>query len=127
MEKQASHMTTAEFSSATGVPVKKITAWLRKGTIKGVKQAGKWRIPVDQVDCVPTDPAKAAPRGPADSPAAGRSYSVSEFSDMTYLTPFGVTEWLKKGILSGSQDENGSWSVDAANLESDRIRRLRRC
>ena len=89
------------------------------GVVKG--------IPADQVECVTTDPAEAAPRGPADSPAAGRGYSVSEFSDMTYLTPFGVTEWLKKGILSGSQDEDGNWSVDAANLESDRIKRLRRC
>ena len=41
MEKQASHMSTAEFSSATGVPVKKITAWLRKGTCSAQPTAGE--------------------------------------------------------------------------------------
>ena len=127
MEKHATHMTTAEFSSATGFPVKKITAWLRKGTIQGVKQAGKWCIPTDQLECVPTALPEAAQVAPADSSEAGRSYSVSEFSDMTYLTPLGVTEWLKKGILSGGKDAEGNWSVHAANLESDRIKRLRRC
>ena len=74
MEKHATNMTTAEFSSATGFPVKKITAWLRKGTIQGVKLAGKWRIPADQLECVPTALPEAAPGAPADSPDAGRSY-----------------------------------------------------
>jgi predicted site-specific integrase-resolvase len=127
MQKQAPYMSTGEFSNATGIPVKKITAWLRQGTLKGTKQAGKWLIASDQVSCVPAISHDAEP-GPAAQPATtGASYSVSEFSAMTYLTPFGVSEWLKKGILSGCRDADGNWRVDAGNLESERIKRLRRC
>lgn len=119
-------MTTAEFASASGVPVKKIAAWLRQGTLKGAKTAGKWLIPADQLACLPalSAPAAAAPEAPAETADAG--YSVEEFSALTYLTIFGVTDWLKKGLLKGRRDAGGNWRVDADNLGSDRIKRLRR-
>jgi hypothetical protein len=55
-----------------------------------------------------------------------KTYSVSEFSAMTYLTDFGVMDWLKKGRLKGMQDETGEWRIDAANLEITNIKRLLR-
>ena len=125
MTQQDPFMTTAQFSTVTGLPVAKITAWLRQGKLKGSKKAGKWVIPADQADCLPEE-------GLSDAPAAGEAtgapgYSVEQFSEMTYLTPFGVTDWLKKGILTGHQAADGSWRLDPGNLETERVKRLRRC
>ena len=58
--------------------------------------------------------------------AVQKTYSVSEFSAMTYLTDFGVMDWLKKGRLRGIRDENGDWRVDSSNLELPNIKRLLR-
>jgi hypothetical protein len=55
-----------------------------------------------------------------------KTYSVAEFSARTYLTEFGVMDWLKKGRLRGMQDENGQWRVDDANLELPGIKHLLR-
>ncbi|UCH22120.1 MAG: hypothetical protein JSU83_02390 [Deltaproteobacteria bacterium] len=55
-----------------------------------------------------------------------KTYSVAEFSARTYLTEFGVMDWLKKGRLRGTQDENGQWRVDDANLELPGIKHLLR-
>jgi hypothetical protein len=55
----------------------------------------------------------AAPK--ADKPAAAtKSFSIAEFAGMTYLTEKGVAEWLKIGRLTGSQDDQGAWRIDAA-------------
>ena len=45
---------------------------------------------------------------------------------MTYLTEFGVRDWLKKGLLKGTRSEDGEWYVDAASLENPNIKRLLR-
>jgi hypothetical protein len=58
--------------------------------------------------------------------AGEKAYSVSEFSAMTYLTDFGVTDWLRKGRLHGVKDKTGAWQVDASNLELPIIKRLLR-
>ena len=58
--------------------------------------------------------------------AGKKAYSVAEFSAMTYLTDFGVMDWIKKGRLKGFQDEAGEWRIDAANLEVAGIKRLLR-
>ena len=68
---------------------------------------------------------------PATAPAPNKTvriktYSVAEFSAMTYLTDFGVMDWLKKGRIKGIQDETGEWRIDAANLEITNIKRLLR-
>jgi hypothetical protein len=62
----------------------------------------------------------------AVKPAEKKTYSVAEFSAMTYLTDFGVMDWIKKGRLKGLQDEAGEWRIDAANLEVADIKRLLR-
>jgi hypothetical protein len=82
-------------------------------------------IPADQVDCLPQDTSSDTP-ATGEAPAS-RDYSVEQFSEMTYLTPFGVTDWLKKGILTGHKAADGSWRVDPENLENGPVKRLRRC
>jgi hypothetical protein len=71
---------------------------------------------------------KAAAQKPADpakkSEPAAKDYSVSEFSQMTYLTDFGVEEFLKRGRLKGKRDEAGNWRVFADNLKNPSIRHL---
>ena len=81
-----------------------------------------------------TKPQKAAPpqaaqpqvaEPKAEKPATGqKSYSIAEFAGMTYLTEKGVAEWLKLGRLSGSQDAQGAWRIDATNLEASIVKRL---
>ena len=51
-------------------------------------------------------------------------YTVAEFADMTYLTEFGVKQWLKQGRLTGQQATGGEWTIDAANLELPGVKRL---
>ncbi len=51
-------------------------------------------------------------------------YTVAEFAGMTYLTEFGVKEWLKQGRLNGQQVAGGDWQVDAASLELPGVKRL---
>lgn len=77
------------------------------------------------------DPTPKSAIQPSTSAAAKKigqkgTYSVAEFSARTYLTEFGVMDWLKKGRLRGTQDENGQWRVDGANLELPGIKHLLR-
>lgn len=58
------------------------------------------------------------------STTSGKYYSISEFCDMTYLTEFGITDWLKKGFLIGERESDGQWRVNADSLELSRMRRL---
>ena len=53
-----------------------------------------------------------------------KTYSVAEFAALTYLTEFGVQQWLKQGRISGRQVSGGEWQVDAANLEVPDVKRL---
>jgi hypothetical protein len=57
----------------------------------------------------------------ADGP---RTYSVTEFSGLTYLTEYGVLEFLKKGRLQGVKDEKGQWRLGADNLQNPGMRYL---
>jgi excisionase family DNA binding protein len=84
----------------------------------------------------PPPPAPAAPvppPAPVTEPAvetrpenapAQKTYSVSEFSAMTYLTQKGVSEWLRIGKLQGISQENGELRVLARNLQVPDISRL---
>ena len=55
---------------------------------------------------------------PKKTPARSKkTFSVVEFSEMTYLTVKGVNDWLKQGKLKGEKDEKGNWLVDAASLQ----------
>lgn len=72
-------------------------------------------------------PAKAKkPKAvPKKTPAkTKKTFSVVEFSEMTYLTLKGVNEWLNQGKLKGEKDENGNWLVDAASLQLPFMKKL---
>ena len=65
-------------------------------------------------------PAKTKKTSPEPKKTPARSkktFSVVEFSEMTYLTVKGVNDWLKQGKLKGEKDEKGNWLVDAASLQ----------
>lgn len=58
-------------------------------------------------------------------PAAGaKTYTIDEFSALTYLTDFGVREFLKSGRLKGTIDSSGNWQVAAENLMDPLIKHL---
>lgn len=61
---------------------------------------------------------------PTVSEPSVKDYSVAEFSRMTYLTDFGVVDFLKKGRLKGVRDQAGHWRVFADNLKNPSIRHL---
>lgn len=144
MGKQDKLLSTKDFAALTGQSVAAVTKGLRGGTLKGVKKSGKWMIDRDQAGAskkpvarksaakapAPRKKTPAAPASPksAKKPDAGsgKAFTVDEFSKMTYLTPFGVRDWIKKGILSARQTGEGDWQVDAANLDTDQIKRLLR-
>lgn len=162
MAQQSSSLSTREFSELTGVAVSTVNRLLRKGKIKGVKTAGKWkidktemtakaiqaivkqsgkRVAPDKIDRMAKKKDKAQGAGvPAgDYSASGDristsgtsadgtlTYSVIEFSKLTYLTEYGVLEFLKKGLLQGVRDKNGQWRLGADNLKNPGIRHLLR-
>jgi excisionase family DNA binding protein len=53
-----------------------------------------------------------------------QTYSVTEFSDLTYLTEYGVLEFLRKGRLQGVRDKKGQWRLGAGNLRNPGMRHL---
>ena len=59
-----------------------------------------------------------------ENPPAEKTYSVSEFAAMTYLTEHGVSEWLRIGRLQGVRQANGELQVSASNLQVPDISRL---
>jgi excisionase family DNA binding protein len=73
----------------------------------------------------PPEPAAVAPLV-ADPGPAEKTYTISEFAALTYLTEKGVAEWLKIGRIKGIQKENGDWRVLACNLQVPDISRLLR-
>jgi excisionase family DNA binding protein len=162
MAQQSSSLSTREFSELTGVAVSTVNRLLRKGKIKGVKTAGKWKIDKTEMTAkaiqaiVKRSDKRAAPdkidrmakikdkvqgagvpagdfsdfadkKATAGTPAdEAQTYSVIEFSQLTYLTEYGVLEFLKKGLLQGVRNKNGQWRLGADNLQNPGIRHLLR-
>ena len=146
MVKQEQLLTTGAFASQAGIPTSSVTKLIREGKIKAEKKSGKWMIAPDQLKAralkdsarpgkkaakparpkaAPPKPAGAAKGKPAKAkPIAGKTYSVAEFAALTYLTEFGVQQWLKQGRISGRQVSGGEWQVDAPNLEVPDVKRL---
>ena len=151
MTKQDQFLTTGEFASKTGISTSSVTKLLREGKIKAEKKSGKWMISPDQLETKTVQDAikpgkktvakkrgksagkKATVDRPApaktDKPAKSKTttvkmYTVAEFAGMTYLTEFGVREWLRKGRLAGRQAAGGEWQIDAANLEIPNVKKL---
>ena len=84
--------------------------------------------PVPPVKAAPVSPPELLPKPAVDTrpenPPAEKTYSVSEFAAMTYLTEKGVSEWLRIGRLQGIRRENGELHVSASNLQVPGISRL---
>lgn len=128
-------LSTQAFAKKAGVSAGTVSKWLRSGKIKGKKQSGKWLIDIGELSVAGRtkafDPKKksAAKKAAAKPKAAaskakssGKTYSVEEFSTMTYLTEFGVLKWIKQGKLSFTRDESGQPRIDASNLENSSIK-----
>ena len=120
MDKQNKVFSTKEFSSLTGMPVSLITKLLRKRKLEGTKASGKWIIFENQLQ------SKCIQEMLKDdnSTRIKKTYSVNEFAEMTYLTAFGVKQWLKKGLLIVKINTEGVWQVDAESLEIPNVKRL---
>jgi hypothetical protein len=141
-------LSTSEFASKAGLQTSKVSRLIREGKIKAEKISGKWMIHPDELKTKeaqeaskatkPTKTQKAAkpsqkgaaaaakkPKPPAKGKAAGtKAYSVAEFVDMTFLTEYGVMDWLRKGRLTGKQNAAGEWLIDASNLDASSIQHL---
>jgi len=133
MTNQNGYLYTKEFAEKAGISVSAVTKLLRKGALKGEKKSGKWIIPESELSATAvkdlsdsTGSEASQPTDPAPVKSTGASYTVAEFAQMTFLTEKGVADWLKAGRLTGSQSAEGQWQVDAANCETDDIKRLLR-
>ena len=80
--------------------------------------------PAPPVPAAPVPPPEPAIATRPENPPAEKTYSVSEFAAMTYLTAKGVSEWLKSGKLKGVKTESGEWRVLESNLQAPSISRL---
>lgn len=132
----SNHMlTTQQFAQRASVSASTVSKWLRDGKIKGIKEGGKWMISADQLpgqaspekETAIAAPAAKSKTTAAQKPAAAnpqKGYSLEQFSQITYLTPYGVERYLKEGRLSGTRDASGKWVVDASNLERSDIKHL---
>jgi hypothetical protein len=147
MAKENQFMSTRDFASQAGMTTQKVSKLIREGKIKAEKKSGKWMILPNQLKgklsasaskdnklAAKTPPSKSAttkkpgmqkktkPSG--KKAAGGKSYSLAEFVAMTYLTEYGVKEWLKQGRLTGQQNDTGEWQIDASNLDRPSIQRM---
>ena len=153
MATPSTSMTTREFAEATGIPTATISNLIREGKLKARKEGKGWMIPQSQLEAKivrelgkppkpskakkPSTPAAVPPPAkaakpvriapvPVPEPSAEKTYSVSEFAAMTYLTEKGVNEWFRIGRLRGIRQENGELRVSANNLQVPDISRLLR-
>jgi excisionase family DNA binding protein len=137
MVKSNTSLSTREFAQKAGVSAGTVSKWLRQGTIIGEKTGGKWSISAAELIKVAQTPGNPppspeqhpVPRPDTSSPkttAEGRSYTIQEFSNMSYLTPFGVQRWLKEGRLKKTVDATGQTRIDGSNLDHPDIKRLLR-
>ncbi len=146
MAKKAQFLTTGEFASKIGISTASVSKLIRDGKINAQKKSGKWMISPDQLQvpavkalsksgkkaglkkaakAAPAKPASAEKKVPAaDKKSTEKAYTIAEFATLTYLTEFGVREWLKIGRLAGRQAPGGEWLIDAANLQLPSLKHL---
>jgi excisionase family DNA binding protein len=140
MAKKSPYLTSRGLSDITGIPVQTVNRLLREGRIKGVKASGKWRIDRGELNAEAVKAlSKTAGRQESPRPAsqelrkkennhlsqsARQTYSVAEFSSLTYLTEAGVVEFIKKGRLQGVKDDKGNWLLGHENLQNPKIHHL---
>jgi hypothetical protein len=130
-------LSTKEFSKYTGLSVSMVTKLLRMGQVSGEKRSGRWMIPEDQLQIkrvVDLSSSSLASKKHLSDPnvisvkiiPSKKDYSVTEFSKITYLTEFGVKEWLRLGKIKGHQNKKGHWRVDANSLDIPNLQHLLR-
>ena len=138
-------LSTAEFASETGISPSRVSKMIREGKIEAEKISGKWMIQPSQLKIkevqalsktakpskkqkpatAKKEPTPQKKGKPAEKKSAGKkAYSVAEFVALTYLTEYGVMNWLKKGRLNGKQNAAGEWLIDAANLDAPGMQRF---
>jgi excisionase family DNA binding protein len=99
----------------------------KSGVEKGVQgqAAAKARQSEAKPSPKPGPPdAPSGKRGDVRSKGPAKTFSISEFSPLTYLTEYGVEQYLNSGRLRGSKDAQGNWRIDADNLEDPTFRHL---
>lgn len=136
MSEPTNLLTAQEFAKKAGVSPATVSKWLREGTIAGKKVSGKWSIPsselakITQSDNIkktqPVPPAPPLKSQASKTNPSENSYSIQEFSDLTYLTEFGVQKWLKEGRLNKVVDADGQVRVDGSSLQNPHVKRLLR-
>ena len=103
---------------------KKAPAKAKKTPVKAKKAPAPGKKAPKEIKKAPAK-AKKPKAAPKKTPAkTKKTFSVVEFSEMTYLTLKGVNEWLNLGKLKGEKDENGNWLVDAASLQLPFMKKL---
>jgi hypothetical protein len=145
---EKNQLSTSDFASKAGMSASKVSRLIRDGKIKAKKISGKWMIHPRELKnkevqkaskaTKPHPPRKAVKPSPKKSASAdaklspskkgkaggSKTYSVREFVDMTFLTEYGVLDWLRKGRLTGKQNDAGEWLVDASNLDMPAFERF---
>jgi predicted site-specific integrase-resolvase len=123
-------LNTSEFSSRTGISTKMITQHIRDEKLKAEKKSGKWAIPESELNApvVSGELALSAKKeaAPAPSGPITGGMSVAAFAEKTFLTEKGVLQWLAKGRIKGTRDQDGQWQIADDNLENPKIRHLLR-
>jgi excisionase family DNA binding protein len=128
MSSSTQYMTTQEYAEKVGLSASTISKWLRSGKIKGEKQNGKWIISLEQDVQNPIPSPKPQQSVPTNVKTThkGDAFTVAQFSEMSYLTEFGVLQWLQAGRLKGAKDASGQWQVSADSLNDNNVKRLLR-
>lgn len=120
-------LSTKAFSERSGIPMSTLQKRLRNGKLTGTKKNRHWYIPESELARISTPPNTPQNNAPKPKQKAGtlpQTYSVAEFSALTYLTELGVRNFLKKGRLLGERTEDGSWIVKAESLDLPHLRHL---
>lgn len=130
MAKKGQNKPSKKPQAKKAVTTKKVNAGVKKAAAPAAK-ATKVAAPAKKVAPQAKKPAPPTAKSPAaekktapEPPEARKFFSVAEFTNMTYLTEYGVMQWLKQGLLKGRQNDKGDWQIDALNLEVPNVKRL---
>jgi hypothetical protein len=114
-----------------------VSKLIRQGKIKAKKKSGKWLIHPSELEAKAVQDldggrqstakkvaSKTSQEKSAPTPSVRKTFTLSEFVEMTYLTALGVKQWIKRGHLRARQNEEGEWLIDAENLQTPNVKRL---
>ena len=137
MTQNIQFLTTGEFGSKTGMLPAQVSKLIRQGKIKAKKESGKWLIHPSELEAKAVQDldggrqstagkvaAKIAQKKSVPALSGQKTFTLSEFAEMTYLTALGVKQWIKQGHLNARQNEKGEWLIDAESLQAPNVRRL---